>query len=253
MPEWNFSVQVFLLKRKVNKMIKGVIFDMDGLMIDTEKLLMRFWIQSANEYGFDMKKEHVLEIRSLAPEYATAKFRSFFGDTFDYPLIKKRRIQLMNEFIDKNGIEKKYGLDELLEYLDKNGYKKAVATATDIERTVSYLKRLNIIQYFDEIVTAHMVEHGKPAPDIYLRASEKIGLNPTECLALEDSPNGILSAYRSGCNPVMIPDLSQPNNDTVKLLYAKADNLAEVINILESEKNQSDDFYMKGGKCFAAL
>lgn len=214
-------------------MIKGVIFDMDGLMIDTERLLMRFWIQAAREYGFSMKKEHVLQIRSLAPEYATEKFRSFFGDIFDYPIIKKRRIELMNDFINKNGIEKKYGLDELLEYLDKNGYKKAVATATDIERTTAYLERLDIIQYFDEIVTAQMVTHGKPAPDIYLKASEKIGLEPSQCLALEDSPNGILSAYRAGCIPVMIPDLSQPDDETKKLLFAKADNLKKVIDILE--------------------
>lgn len=214
-------------------MIKGVIFDMDGLMIDTEKLLLRFWIQAAGEYGFDMKKEHVLQIRSLAPEYATEKFKSFFGDKFDYPLIKKRRIELMNDFISKNGIEKKYGLDELLKYLDENGYKKAVATATDIKRTTAYLERLNIFHYFDEIVTAQMVTHGKPAPDIYLKASEKIGLEPSHCLALEDSPNGILSAYRAGCIPVMIPDLSQPDDETMKLLFAKADNLKEVINILE--------------------
>lgn len=214
-------------------MIKGVIFDMDGLMIDTEKLLMRFWIQAANEYGFDMKKEHVLQIRSLAAEYATEKFREFFGEKFEYPLIKKRRIQLMNEFISKNGIEKKYGLDTLLEYLGKNGYKKAVATATDIQRTRMYLRQLDIISHFDAIVTAQMVEHGKPAPDIYIKASHELGLQPQECLALEDSPNGILSAYRAECKPVMIPDLSQPDNETSRLLYAKCDNLEQVIDILQ--------------------
>lgn len=215
-------------------MIKGVIFDMDGLMIDTEKLLMRFWIQSAQEHGFDMQKEHVLQIRSLAPKYAIEKFRSFFGDDFDYYSVKKRRIELMNDYINKNGIEKKYGLDELLEYLTENGYKKAVATATDISRTKVYLEKLDIIKYFDEIVTASMVENGKPEPDIYLKASEKIGLKPEECMALEDSPNGICSAYRAGCKAVMIPDLSQPDEETLKLLYTKADNLAEVINILKN-------------------
>ncbi|MGN0605448.1 MAG: HAD family hydrolase [Oscillospiraceae bacterium] len=215
-------------------MVKGVIFDMDGLMIDTEKLLMRFWIQASVEMGFDMHEEHVLQIRSLAPKYAIEKMHGFFGDEFDYYKVKKRRIELMNEYLKENDIEKKYGLDELLEYLTQNGYKKAVATATDLERTTGYLKKLNIIHYFDEIVTASMVENGKPAPDIYLMAAEKINLNPSECFALEDSPNGILSAYRAGCKPVMIPDLSQPDEDTLKLLYAKADNLLEVINLLKN-------------------
>ncbi|HBN11362.1 MAG TPA: HAD family hydrolase [Ruminococcus sp.] len=214
-------------------MIKGVIFDMDGLMIDTEKLLMRFWIQSADEYGFDMKKEHVLSIRSLAPEYAVEKLKGFLGDDFDYYKVKKRRIELMNDYISKNGIEKKYGLDELLEYLDKHGIKKAVATATDIKRTEKYLTQLQIIGYFDKIVSASMVEHGKPAPDIYLRAASEINLDPKECMALEDSPNGICSAYRAGCNPVMVPDLSQPDEETEKMLFAKADNLLQVINILQ--------------------
>ncbi len=214
-------------------MIKGIVFDMDGLMIDTEKLLMKFWIESANEQGFDMKKEHVLQIRSLAPEYAVEKFRGFFGESFDYYSVKKRRIELMNDYINKNGIEKKYGLDELLIYLTENGYKKAVATATDIKRTEMYLKSLDIYKFFDEIVTAPMVEHGKPAPDIYLYACERIGLEPFECLALEDSPNGIRSAYDAGCKAVMIPDLSEPDEETEKLLYAKCKNLAEVIDILK--------------------
>ncbi len=217
-------------------MIKGVVFDMDGLMIDTEKLLMRFWIQSAQEFGFDMQKEHVLQIRSLAPKYAIEKFKSFFGEEFDYYSVKKRRIELMNNYISQNGIEKKYGLDELLKYLTENGYKKAVATATDIERTEKYLKSLEVYGYFDEIVTATMVKNGKPAPDIYLYACKKIGLEPSECLALEDSPNGIRSAHDAGCNAVMIPDLLEPDKETYKLLFAKADNLLEVIDLLENRK-----------------
>lgn len=214
-------------------MIKGVIFDMDGLMIDTEKLLMKFWIQSANEYGFDMKKEHVLSIRSLAPEYAVGKLKSFLGDDFDYYKVKKRRIELMNDYISRYGIEKKYGIDELLRYLTENNIRKAVATATDIKRTEKYLSQLEIIDYFDKIVSASMVEHGKPAPDIYLAAAAGINLDPKECMALEDSPNGICSAYRAGCMPVMVPDLSQPDEETEKLLFAKADNLLQVIDILQ--------------------
>lgn len=217
-------------------MIKGVIFDMDGTMIDTEKLYLKFWIQASVENGYDMKPEHVYGIRSLAAKYAIPKLQESFGDDFDYYKVKNRRIEIMDDYLSNHEIEKKFGLDELLKYLTEKGYKKAVATATNLETTVKYLTQLGIKDYFDEIITASMVENGKPAPDIYIKAAEKIGLAPSECLALEDSPNGILSAYRAGCKAVMIPDLTQPDEETMNLLYAKADNLEKVIELLEKTK-----------------
>ena len=216
-------------------MVKGVIFDMDGLMLDTEKLLMRFWIESAKYFGFDMKPEHVLSIRSLAGKYAAPKLQKIFGNEFDYTAVRQRRIKLMNSFIEQNGIEKKAGLDKLLEYLKNNGYKIAVATATDKERAYKYLTDVNVWHYFDKFVCNAMVENGKPEPDIYIKACQELSLNPEECIALEDSPNGILSAYRAGCKPVMVPDLSQPDLDTKKLLYKKIDTLDKLIDLLEVE------------------
>lgn len=213
--------------------IKGIIFDMDGLMLDTEKLLTCFWIKAAGEYGFDMKMEHVLGIRSLAAKYAIPKLQNIFGEDFDYRAIRSRRIELMNDYIKENGIEKKKGLDELLEFL-KGKFSIAVATATDYERTEMYLKKVGVFDYFDKIICGPMVENGKPAPDIYLKAAEELGLPPEECVALEDSPNGILSAYRAGCKPIMVPDLSQPDEETASMLYAKADSLSDVIDILNS-------------------
>ncbi len=218
-------------------MIKGIIFDMDGLMLDTEKLLMKFWIESANSFGFDMKKEHVLSIRSLAGKYASPKLQNIFGKEFDYVAVRQRRIELMNSFIEQNGIEKKAGLDELLEYLKANGYKIAVATATDKDRAYKYLTDVGVWHYFDKFVCNAMVKNGKPEPDIYLKACEELELNPSECIALEDSPNGIMSAYRAGCKPVMVPDLSQPDEETAKLLFKKIDRLDMLIDVLEDMKN----------------
>lgn len=217
--------------------IKGIIFDMDGLMLDTEKLLLKFWIMSANEFGFDMKKEHVLSIRSLAAKYTIPKLRDIFGEKFDYYAVRKRRIELMNKYIEENGVEKKPGLDKLLDYLKTNGYKTAVATATDKLRAENYLKSAGVLEYFDVMVCGPMVENGKPAPDIYIKACELLKLKPFECIALEDSPNGILSAYRAGCRPVMIPDLTQPDDETSKLLYKKLERLDLVIDLLESSDN----------------
>lgn len=213
-------------------MLKGVIFDMDGLMIDTESLLQKFWCQAANEYGYPMTKEHVLGIRSLAAKYAIPRLKEIFGEDFDYYAVRKRRIELMNDYIINNGITKKSGLDDLLEYLKSTELKTAVATATDFQRTKMYLESINVFHYFDKIICGDMIQNGKPAPDIYLQASSELGFKPEECIALEDSPNGILSAYSAGCMPIMVPDLSQPDDKTSDMLYAKCNSLSDVINVI---------------------
>ena len=213
--------------------IKGIIFDMDGLMIDTEKLLQRYWCQAANEFGYPMKKEHVLKIRSLSAKYAIPKLKEMLGEDFDYDKVRGRRLELMAEHVEKYGIEKKKGLDELLDYLREKKYKLAVATATDIDRTTAYLKAIGKLDFFQGIVCGGMVKNGKPEPDIYLRASETLELSPCQCMALEDSPNGILSAYRAGCIPVMIPDLDMPDTNTKALLYTCVKDLSEIIPLLD--------------------
>ena len=216
-------------------MIRAVIFDMDGVLIDTEKYLNIFWRQAAKEYGFDMTKEHALLIRSLAGKYAGPKLKELYGDSFDYEKIRARRKELMRQHIEQSGVEKKHGVDELLKYLKENGYKIAVATATDLKRTRKYLEEIGVFHYFDKIVCATMVENGKPMPDIYLYACQQIGEEPKNCLAVEDSPNGILSATRAGCPTIMVPDLTEPEEEVLKILHAKAGNLVDIIKILEKE------------------
>lgn len=213
--------------------IKAVIFDMDGLMLDTEKLYVRFWCEAANQLGFPMKEHHALSIRSMAAKYAIPKLKGYFGEAFDYAQVRSKRIELMNQYIEEHGIDKKEGIEELLKYLSEHGYKMAVATASDMERTEKYLTRAGLLSYFDKIVCAFMVESGKPAPDIYEKAAEELGEKPMQCIALEDSPNGILAAYRAGCIPIMVPDLDEPDEDTKEILFAKKENLLQVIDVLE--------------------
>ena len=213
--------------------IKGVIFDMDGLMLDTEKLLTRFWCEAAAFYGFDMQKQHVLGIRSLAAKYAQPHLQSIFGKDCDYYAVRAKRIELMNAYIAQNGIDKKQGLDELLESLSQRGLKLAVATATDRRRTDMYLTKAGVLHYFDELVTGDTIKNGKPKPDIYIAAAKALGLPCENCLALEDSPNGIRSAYDAHCKPVMIPDLSLPDEQTKPLLYGCFGSLSELNDKLD--------------------
>lgn len=217
-------------------MIKAVIFDMDGVLIDTEKWLNRYWCQAAKEAGFDVKPEQMLEIRSLAGKYAAPHLQKIFGPDFAYWTIRERRKELMKEHIARYGIEKKPGVDELLDYLAAKGIKTAVATATDPERTKDYLTQIGIYEKFDKIVSTSMVKDGKPKPDVYLYACEQIGEKPEQCIAIEDSPNGIISAVSAGIRTIMVPDLTEPDEETKKRIAGKAHTLYDVIFLLENGK-----------------
>ncbi len=203
-------------------------------MLVSEKLLVKYWCQAANEAGFPMLREHALHIRSLHRRFAIPYLQGEFGEDFDYLRIRSRRMELMSEALAKHGLELKKGIRELLDFLREQGIPAAIATATDYERTKDYLGRVGIFDSFDRIVCATMVEYGKPKPDIYLYAAQQLGLDPSECMALEDSPNGVRSASGAGCVTVMVPDLTQPDEELLGLIYAKADSLLDVIQIIKN-------------------
>lgn len=220
-------------------MIKAVIFDMDGILIDTEKYLYRYWKQAAQEAGFDPTHEQLLRFRSFAKEYAEPYFKEQLGQEFDYTAVRARRMELIRRHMAEHGVEKKPGVDEFLDWLTENGYKKAVSTASDAERTKDYLTQAGIYDRFDRIACAPSLPHGKPMPDVYLYACEQIKERPEDCLALEDSDNGALSAHRAGCRVVMVKDLAEPLPETAAFLEGTAENLLEVIPILERMKTEA--------------
>ena len=212
--------------------VEAILFDMDGLVLDTEKLYTRFWQEAANALGYPMTKEQALGMRSLNRGAGLAKMQSYFGEAVDYDAIRGKRIEMMDAFVEKEGVTLKPGIRELLSYLKEHGIKTSIATSSPIERTRLYLTSVGLEKSFDELVSGYMVEKGKPEPDIYQLAAKELGLAPEECLALEDSPSGILSARRAGCFPVMIPDQDQPDEETEQILFAKADRLDYVVNLL---------------------
>ncbi|MDD7388544.1 MAG: HAD-IA family hydrolase [Lachnospiraceae bacterium] len=213
--------------------IRGVLFDMDGLILDTEKLYTRFWQEAAHCLGYPMTKEQALGMRSMNHMEGEARMKSYFGPDTPYREIRSKRIELMDAFVEKEGVYLKPGIHELLDYLKKRGIKTAIATSSPMDRTVKYLSSVHMEKSFDAIVTAYMVEKGKPEPDIYLHAARVLDLEPGDCLALEDSPSGLTAAYRAGCLPVMIPDQDQPSKETRKLLFAKADRLDLIPQLIE--------------------
>lgn len=214
-----------------------VLFDLDGTLIDTERYYSVFWREAAAAFGFEMSAEQELSLRSLGRPYAPLRFRSWYGDGFDYIAVTQKRRELMEDYLDAHGgVELKKGARELLEYMKANGFRAAVVTATDPERTLKYLRHTGIDGYFDRVISATMVQKGKPAPDIYLYACEQLGEEPGKCLAAEDAPNGVISAYIAGCRVVMVPDQTGPDATLAPMLYACVKDLSGIIPLLEGEK-----------------
>ena len=213
--------------------VRGVLFDVDGVILDTECLYSRFWMEACHFYGFPMTKEQSLQMRSLNKTAGQEKFHALFGPTADYAVIRQKRIELMDAFVAKEGVAPKPGIYILLDALEQRGIPCAITSSSPRQRLECYLTPLNLYHRFAKVVTGYDVPHGKPEPDIYLRGAAELGLAPETCLALEDSPAGILSAYRAGCLPVLIPDQDTPGEDTLSLLYAKADTLADIVTLLD--------------------
>ena len=225
-------MQERLLRRFTGSLIKTVIFDLDGTLIDTEKYYRRFWPLACEAYGYHMTDEQALQCRSLGRPFALVLFREWFGEEFDYWKVRSKRKELMEAELADKGIELKPGCVEILNWLRDAGYETAICTANDLERATRYLKQLHLDGYFDKIICATMVERGKPAPDSYIYACAQLGRKPEECMAVEDSPNGVNSAYGAGCRVVLVPDQDQPDEELMKKLYAKADCLLDIREIL---------------------
>lgn len=215
--------------------IRGILFDMDGLVLDSEALYTRFWREAAVCMGFPMTVEQSLGMRSLGKKLGQPYLESLFGPGVDYTTLREKRIELMDAYVAEHGIPAKPGIYELLDYMDKHGIAAAITSSSPMEFIERHLSAVNLLHRFQKLCSGHSIPNGKPAPDIYLLGAAELGLKPEECLALEDSPTGILSGYRAGCLPVMIPDLDQPGEETQKRLFAKADSLSDIIDILKAQ------------------
>lgn len=220
-----------IYKENINP-IHGVLFDMDGVVLDTEKLYARFWAEAAYALGYPMTYEQALGMRSLNSAAGQAKLESYFGPGVSRAIFRDKRIELMDAYVAEFGVEAKPGIHELLDYLKGQGIRTAIATSSPMERAKSYLDSLGLTAKFDCICSGHDVAQGKPAPDIYLKAAASIGVPPENCLAIEDAPAGIESAHRAGCWPVLVPDLDGSDEEMRKILYAEADSLLDIIHLL---------------------
>lgn len=215
-------------------MIKAVIFDMDGLMTDTERLFIDIWCQVLSERGMPENRDVVTHCIGLDHGRTRAYVSEKLGEDFDFVNIMGEINRRAIRHYEEKGVPLKEGLYELLDYLDEQGIPYGVATSTKRDNGRFRLDKIGVLSRLSGLVTGDMVEKGKPEPDIFRKAAEAIGVPAGECMVLEDSPHGILAAHRAGCIPVMIPDLKEPDAETLAMLFARRNSLLEIPDLLES-------------------
>lgn len=211
---------------------KAVIFDMDGTVLDTEKYYRIAWPLAFEEAGYVMTDDQYLFIRSLGRPFVQETLKKFSGDSsFDYEKMLQIRNVHLNRLIEQNGLQAKKGAVELLTFLKSKGILTCIATASPAEKARRFLQQTGLLSYIDRIVSARDMKEGKPSPYVYLSAVEQIGLRTEECLAVEDSPNGVLSARRAGLDVVMIPDQSPIDDESGKIILAGMQDLSQIISL----------------------
>lgn len=212
--------------------IQAVIFDMDGTLLDTEKHYIRIGLELTKEMGYPISREQLLTMRSLNRKFSKPMLLEQFGEGFDFEYFHATRRARLEEALKTYGIEKKPGADDILEALHERGIETAVATATNIERAELYLKEVELYDKFDKILSVSHVKYGKPRPDVYIEACRQLGRNPVECLAVEDSPNGVKSAYDAGVPVIFAPDLTQPDEAMLPMIHGVANHLLDILNYI---------------------
>ncbi len=212
--------------------IKGAVFDMDGLMFDTENLTYQLQKQILKNDGFDFSLEDYKQSVGKRLADLLPFFQKLFGEDFDAEGFRQKCREAYIKYTDEYGVPLKPGLNEILKKLKSEKIKIALATSTTSRSAKRTLKIAGVLDYFDEFVCAEDVENGKPDPEPFLKAAWKLSLNPNECLALEDSSNGIKSAHSAGMITVMIPDLIEPTEDIKNKCDYIFNNLNDVLTIV---------------------
>lgn len=215
-------------------MVSGIIFDMDGVLIDSERQSNEGWLWAAEQLGVDMPMWLIDSFKGAPAELCCKFFDDYYKGAIDYWEAKELRTQHVYKIRETEGIPVKKGVKDIFEYIRNNGLKCAVATSTRRESAEKTLHKIGVWDYLDAVVYGDEVEHGKPEPDIFLRAAKAIGISPSEAVVVEDSINGIKAGYAAGMRVVHIPDTIAIDDDIRKLTYMVCADLNGLIDVVES-------------------
>ena len=215
-------------------MIKGLIFDMDGLILDTETISNKLLIDIFSKYDINLNEEIISKTIGLEKKKAIKVFEEYLGDNIPIKDIINLHKKVVNDYLEKNGVPVKLGLIELLNYLDEEKIKKVVATSSYRKVAENVLIRANVYNRFDDIICGDEIKESKPLPDIFLKALEKLNLPADEVIVLEDSRMGILASHRAKIKSIMIPDILPADEETKKLYFKDCKSMLDAIHLLKT-------------------
>ncbi len=213
-------------------MVKAVIFDMDGLLVDSERVTFETLGELSKENGYIMTKEIYVQLLGITNEKAGVLLKEIYGEGFDYQNYFGRLHDEMVKRYDKEGVPVKAGAFELLEQLKKDGKKCIVASSSNAEWVRTTLTLAGLIDKFNDMICGDEVRNAKPDPEIFISACEKMGVDKNEAVVLEDSYNGVLAANNAGIKVLCVPDMVRPDENKLNI-DAFFNDLNEVKNYLE--------------------
>lgn len=212
---------------------KAIIFDMDGVIFDTERVYMNIWIDVYTKYGYKMNRDIYTSLIGRDRDSIILILHDLYGKEFPVKKIFEECDFKLKEAIDAGQVPAKPGALEILDYLKKQNYKLALATSASKNKLEMQLKIHNLKNIFDQIVCADDVTKSKPDPEIFLIAAQKLRVNPEECIVIEDSPAGIKAAHNANITSFHVEDLVKANEEIIKFSYIQFKSLVEVNNYIK--------------------
>lgn len=212
--------------------MEAVIFDMDGVIFDSERLVYEGWKALSVKYGFDNLDE--IYMKCIGVNSATCRqiYLDFYGEDFPYDKYRQERSDDYHARYSGGRLPMKAGVEELLKYLKETGYKMAIASSTRSALVKEQIEDAGLMKYFDVIVGGDQVKKSKPEPDIFLKAAELLVVKPENAYVIEDSYNGIRAAKSAHMRPIMVPDMVQPDEEMQDKAWKICDSLKDIITLI---------------------
>lgn len=224
-------------------MIRAVLFDMDGTLLDTERVSRVSWNRTFDEMGIEIDREYLYHsISGMTMNAIRAFFEKEYGADFPFEEVRERRYERLVKLIETDGALRKAGVPEIFYELKNMGIRLAVASSSREYWVRKCMGHAGVdVTVFDALMTGEKVERSKPDPEIFLRAAQMLGVAPEECIVAEDSKNGILAGHAAGMKTVMIPDLMPATEELIPLLWARIDSLEELPTLIEKFNLESEN------------